>query len=315
MNKYIIIFIIILIIVILAGITVFIFKDKFIKNTNEVIHKLRVNQSVTVNGLIIELKNVQQATTPERQSTSVSLFIGPPGKEAKETGITIYSDAGEKEYLDSHVINTYNNKITITNIYPYEPDQYIEFKINFLGNLSKQQIINEYCDSENNFITFHKNQEDKIGFFSVTVSAPTDSPISFFDVKGNNIGTFHIFGDKAENNKTMGIVNELDKRFSITEQVDCNKTKIIESVVNQVLNISGKIIADMSTGELKQNIFSKSELLLNGEYNDKLGLELTDYVTEYEKRVTNDIDVEKVLESMTIKYGPCWGIPEGECRE
>lgn len=39
------------------------------------------------------------------------------------------------------------------------------------------------------------------------------------------------------------------------------------------------------------------------------------YLNEYHLRKLNDSEIEKNFKLMLVKYGPCWGIPDGQCRE
>jgi hypothetical protein len=93
--------------------------------------EIKINEPVNVDGMTIELKNVQQATLPEIQQTAVSLFIKPSGGEGSDFSTTIlaYSsdepDLSEK-YYKSRVITAYGYEITIVDVNPYEPNQQIE---------------------------------------------------------------------------------------------------------------------------------------------------------------------------------------------
>ncbi|MEI8059534.1 MAG: hypothetical protein WCG60_00520 [bacterium] len=86
----------------------------------------------------------------------------------------------------------------------------------------------------------------------------------------------------------------------------------VTKVQNQA---SSQNTVDTSVTELKQKILSGIKQLLDNGYDEQLGLKVTNYIREYEKIVPDDNDIESALNAMTDKFGPCWGIPEGECRE
>lgn len=61
-------------------------------------------------------------------------------------------------------------------------------------------------------LTVFRNDLGLIGGY-VSHAPIMDSPIHYYDANGEYLGTFHIFGDSAENRKTEIIVDELKKRF------------------------------------------------------------------------------------------------------
>ncbi len=54
---------------------------------------------------------------------------------------------------------------------------------------------------------------------------------------------------------------------------------------------------------------------LNTTYDSGLGLKMSAYLREYSTRGLSDSTVDSLNNSLIIKLGPCWGIPNGECRE
>ena len=89
--------------------------------------------------------------------------------------------------------------------------------------LTQEAIVKKYCPGV--AVTLYKNDQGEIGLFGVTPSAVLDMPVSWFDGSGNPLGAFHIFGDDAKNKKTMGVVNELIKKFPKVEQLTCDKSE------------------------------------------------------------------------------------------
>lgn len=74
-------------------------------------------------------------------------------------------------------------------------------------------------------------------------------------------------------------------------------------------------IDKISGDDLKKEIISGVNLLLANGYETNLGLKISEYAKEYNKRGEVDLVVDSALNNMLEKFGPCWGIPTGECRE
>lgn len=74
--------------------------------------------------------------------------------------------------------------------------------------------------------------------------------------------------------------------------------------------------SNISTDILKSRIIVQGKQL-EKEYDTKIGLQVSAFLAEYEKRVPNnaDADLLNIQDLLFNKYGPCWGIPAGECRE
>jgi hypothetical protein len=61
-------------------------------------------------------------------------------------------------------------------------------------------------------LTMFRDDQGRIGGYAAH-STVMDSPIHYFDALGKPLGTFHIFGDAAENKKTQKIVDALKEKF------------------------------------------------------------------------------------------------------
>lgn len=74
----------------------------------------------------------------------------------------------------------------------------------------------------------------------------------------------------------------------------------------------------------KAGNFSDSQLIselsedlrfLLGNYDMELGLKVGAFGQEVSRRKITNAEIERLRTEMLAKYGVCWGIPEGECRE
>ena len=63
--------------------------------------------------------------------------------------------------------------------------------------------------------------------------------------------------------------------------------------------------------ELKQGLTN----LNTGNYDINFGLQMSADVGEYYQRNFTDPTINDLIDSMLDKYGPCWGIPSGQCVE
>lgn len=93
---------------------------------------------------------------------------------------------------------------------------------NYLDNSDEKKITGKYCP--NSFIVLNKDEAGTIGFYSVapTVGGQTrDMPVTYYDASGKVIGGFHIFGDTAENEATMKILDPLKIKFPRTSEINC----------------------------------------------------------------------------------------------
>ncbi len=70
----------------------------------------------------------------------------------------------------------------------------------------------------------------------------------------------------------------------------------------------------LSSEKLKQEISSGVNKLLN-KYEVVMSYKMSAYIWEYQKRKPNDAEMALITDSLLNKYGPCWGIPEGQCKE
>lgn len=68
------------------------------------------------------------------------------------------------------------------------------------------------------------------------------------------------------------------------------------------------------TPVLKSAINNDFELL-NKRYGVIAGIRMRGCITEYKERVPNDADIQNIEDTLFNKYGPCWGVPEGQCQE
>lgn len=71
----------------------------------------------------------------------------------------------------------------------------------------------------------------------------------------------------------------------------------------------------MSDVQLREEL-KKSLANLLAAYDEKLGLQTSAYLREFEYgRKLNDPEIQSEVDAMLKKYGPCWGIPGGQCAE
>ena len=70
----------------------------------------------------------------------------------------------------------------------------------------------------------------------------------------------------------------------------------------------------MSTAALIQMVIDTSRQLLKTE-DLQFSLKETAYETELYIRKVSSTDVQAAHNSLLSKYGPCFGIPEGDCKE
>jgi hypothetical protein len=72
---------------------------------------------------------------------------------------------------------------------------------------------------------------------------------------------------------------------------------------------------EMSDGDLKNEILSDLKLL-NTSFDREAALQITADLSVFEdKRHLKDASIDAFVNGMLIKYGPCWGIPQGQCQE
>jgi hypothetical protein len=70
----------------------------------------------------------------------------------------------------------------------------------------------------------------------------------------------------------------------------------------------------MSDAELISEITSGLKTL-SQRYSIELGLQTSADLGVYANRRVCDPTVDALQQSVTQKWGPCWGIPEGQCKE
>jgi hypothetical protein len=69
----------------------------------------------------------------------------------------------------------------------------------------------------------------------------------------------------------------------------------------------------MSTEELKSDLVSG---LTSKQLDTELSIKMSAYYTEFKyHRHANDSRIDSLIDSAIKKYGPCWGIPVGQCKE
>ncbi|MFA5991784.1 MAG: hypothetical protein WC794_06090 [Candidatus Doudnabacteria bacterium] len=97
--------------------------------------------------------------------------------------------------------------------------------------------------------------------------------------------------------------------------------KIIKSQRKVTVAQAEKLISDFqkdaksqSSEKLKQEILTNVKKLMN-KYEVVMGYKMSSYIWEYQKRNPNDSEINMAVGSMFNKYGPCWGIPDGQCKE
>lgn len=71
----------------------------------------------------------------------------------------------------------------------------------------------------------------------------------------------------------------------------------------------------METATLKHSILQAVAALKKSSTDEPLKLQTALYLTEYVSRVPHDQDIDALSEDLVILFGPCWGVPEGQCRE
>jgi hypothetical protein len=79
--------------------------------------------------------------------------------------------------------------------------------------------------------------------------------------------------------------------------------------------ISQEQAKNFSDNELKEKIVQRRDILLNNTYDWKMGIEMGAYLHESWGRGTNLQENREIESQLFDKWGPCWGIPEGQCRE
>lgn len=70
----------------------------------------------------------------------------------------------------------------------------------------------------------------------------------------------------------------------------------------------------LSNSELESKLNEGLTTLLS-QYDTNTGLWVSANYREYENRNLSSTTIDQMRDSVLTKYGPCWGIPEGQCRE
>ncbi len=96
-----------------------------------------------------------------------------------------------------------------------------------------------------------------------------------------------------------GMVEEAVKGYSEQTQISI--------YVQQAKKLSDENLVS----EIKQGLIK----LVNEKYETNLALQMSADLREYQTRGLIDIKIDELESSMLSKYGPCWGIPAGQCRE
>ena len=71
----------------------------------------------------------------------------------------------------------------------------------------------------------------------------------------------------------------------------------------------------LSDVELRAELTSDLHSLLSINLDAELALQTAMYYAEFGRRHLMDAGIEDRIASMLTKYGPCWGIPAGQCKE
>lgn len=73
-------------------------------------------------------------------------------------------------------------------------------------------------------------------------------------------------------------------------------------------------VRSISDADLQQALIKGMNSLV-ASYQTNLGLKMSDYLKEYSGRGLINTEINSLNDSLIQKNGPCWGIPQGECRE
>jgi len=86
------------------------------------------------------------------------------------------------------------------------------------------EIFRQYCgEAQAGYIVrILKNDKGEIGGYVATRKV-RDSAIVYFDAQANKIGGFHIYAKPGENAKDKPKIDDLLKRFPLTETLQCPK--------------------------------------------------------------------------------------------
>ncbi len=125
--------------------------------------------------------------------------------------------------------------------------------------------------------------------------------------------------------KTIGLDSVIHPE-SVGEYSHVGDFKVLQDVLSDknarhldptsVVKTYQKLARAKSVADLKQSILGGSKLLVQ-KYDTDLGYHVSADLREYlvVRTIVGDQAVEAASDSLVNLYGPCWGIPDGECRE
>lgn len=65
-----------------------------------------------------------------------------------------------------------------------------------------------------------KDAAGNIGAYTVNRQIPGDSPVTYLDIDGNFLASFHIFSKHDDQDKYDKIIKRLKERFPVTERLN-----------------------------------------------------------------------------------------------
>jgi hypothetical protein len=106
----------------------------------------------------------------------------------------------------------------------------------------------------------------------------------------------------------------------------CVHTSILNDEMSEELSIRGfaeqtqysvyvKQSGSLSDSEVISQLTKGLTTLNTGNYETNLGLQMSADIREYQIRKLKDPAINELQDSVLTKFGPCWGIPEGQCKE
>ena len=88
---------------------------------------------------------------------------------------------------------------------------------------------------------------------------------------------------------------------------------------DQPTTLSQSTKTSTSTAESKLDQEKSEIILLNAKlskgYDRELVTLLVSKIDSYQEQMPNDAQVQTIMDNLVNTYGPCVGIPDGECRE